>query len=754
MGNAFQSRLLLAVPALLLAACSLRTSNEAVPCTSDEACVGAFGAGATCKPDGYCSVPSSTSEDGGADGPDGTTYPWRFVSIPDFLDADIGDVSALTQTGVNSTNAAHEAAITAVLDAIAAETPDFVLVAGNLVNGHWYLDADNKGVFGPVVTPAQKKAAIDKAADHYYRIWKKRFSDRGLTVYPAVGAHELGDNNWPVGSKADFVATYRAAFARNFTQDANGTALYAMRPVGTPYEGTSYAIEHKGMLLVSLDEFRQDDPTTTLDPNTGTVVPDVSSDHLAWLESTINQARDDDPKLHVVVQGNVPVLLPVRRQGTSPLLMPGENSSPLWRALARDKADLYLAGGAHDVTARGSGSDESPTSVVQQVVHGGALGYSGTVSYLVGTVYRDRIELEMKTASVSYDPSVPDQLWQAGSNRPRADYTLGAFSSAGRLLVDKVGASTQYLNASGVLMAPAVGSTGGALVNLRFDEATGANKVYNLGATGDANHGMPTAGLTFVPVKVGNAVSFPDVVGANQRVMAGTTPIVGAGPRTTALWVQVPTAHPSGTPETWPQAIRTVCTMGTNQASAKWELDIDENGLFEIGVANKRTDNTGNAPVNDNTWHHIVAVLPPTSTNLTGAVMYIDGHEVAKAGTVGGGTGVVNTAAGSLIVGHAANSAYFQQYTGKVDDLAIWSEALSSAQVLAMYQLATSTTFNYDAYDVDALFEAFKVQRDATIDGRLWSYKPSGLTSPPGEVTLTGGTYSLNLGDGAGFESR
>ncbi|NVB78091.1 MAG: LamG domain-containing protein [Kofleriaceae bacterium] len=732
----------------------MRTSKEAVPCTSDEACVAAFGAGATCKPDGYCSV-SSTTEDGGqGDGPgSAATYPWRFVSIPDFLDADIGDVSSLTTTGVNSTNAAHEAAITAVLDAIAAEHPDFVLVAGNLVNGHWYLDADGKSVFGPVATPAQKKAAIDKAADHYYKIWKKRFADRGLTVYPAVGAHELGDNNWPVGTKADLVSTYKAAFARNFTQ-AGGTAVYPLRPIGTPYEGTSYAIKHKGMLLVSLDEFRQDDPMTTLDPNTGTVVPDVSADHLAWLESTINDARANDPKVHVVVQGNVPVLLPVRRQGTSSLLMPGEDSSPLWRALVRDKADLYLAGGAHDVTARSSGSDEIPNGSVQQVVHGGALGYSRTASYVVGTVYQDRIELQVKTASVSYDPSVPDQLWQAGSNRPRAGYTLSAFTSAGDLLVDKTGPSTQYLNPSGVMVAPTTGTTAGALVNLRFDEATGTNKVYNLGATGDANHGLPTTGLTFVQGKLGNAVSFPDVVGANQRIMAGSSPIVGAGPRTSSLWVQVPTAHPSGTPETWPQAIRTVCTMGMNQAGAKWELDIDENGLFEIGVANKRTDNTGNSPVNDNTWHHIVAVLPATAANLSGAVMYIDGHEVTKAGTVGNGTGAINTGPGNFIVGHAVNSAYFQQYTGQVDDLAIWGDSLSAAQVLAMYQLATTSGFGYDAYDVDALFEAFKVQRDVTIDGRLWAYRPSGLTSPPGEVTLTGATYSLNLGDGAGFESR
>src|SRR5690606_30922837 len=176
------------------------------------------------------------------------------------------DVSALT-SAVNSTNAAHEAAIATALDAMASEQPDFVLVAGDLVNGHWHSDASNVQVFGPVGTLAEKTAAVIAGANVYYPQWKKRFTDRGLTVYPAVGDHDVGDNNWPANQdKAHLVPIYKQEWAKNFTLDGNGNPLFAIRPAGTAYEHTAYAVRHKNTMIVTVDVFRQDDPTQTIDP--------------------------------------------------------------------------------------------------------------------------------------------------------------------------------------------------------------------------------------------------------------------------------------------------------------------------------------------------------------------------------------------------------------------------------------------------------------------------------------------------------
>jgi 3',5'-cyclic AMP phosphodiesterase CpdA len=377
--------------AFAASACSFQNTHH-VKCTEDTECVAAFGTGAVCRSDGYCTGGSAGGDDAGSDSGD-TSGSWTFVSFPDFLNADIGDVSALT-TAVNSTNPAHEAAIAAVLDAMAAEQPDFVLVAGDLVNGHWYSDASGVQVFGPVGTLAEKTAAVTTAANVYYPQWKKRFSDRGLKVYAALGDHDVGDNNWPAGTdRSQLVPTYKQQWAKQFTLDGNGNPLFAIRPMGTPFENTAYAVRHKNVLIVTVDVFRQDDPMVTIDSKTGSVRNDVVGDQLAWLDSVLMSAATDPQIDHVIVQGHVPVLLPVRLLNSSGLTMPGAGDSEFWQTLSRNKVDLYFAGEVHDMSTQNYAG-------VEQVVHGGIMGYAPHVSYLVGHVYPDRVELELKMAEL------------------------------------------------------------------------------------------------------------------------------------------------------------------------------------------------------------------------------------------------------------------------------------------------------------------------------------------------------------------
>ena len=99
---------------------------------------------------------------------------WTFVSIPDFLNFDI----EYPQEGC-------EDALGFVLDSMKKEAPAFVMVAGDLVMGHW----------------GTSKKEIDEWAKKYYPPWVGRFKDHGLKVYTALGDHEVGDNPWR-GKKA------------------------------------------------------------------------------------------------------------------------------------------------------------------------------------------------------------------------------------------------------------------------------------------------------------------------------------------------------------------------------------------------------------------------------------------------------------------------------------------------------------------------------------------------------------------------
>lgn len=659
------------------------------------------------------------------------TKPWRFVSIPDFLNADIGDVSHLTSL-VNSTNGSHEAAINTVLDAIAAERPDFVLVAGDLVNGHWYADASGVQVFGPVGTLEEKRAAVAIAADVYYGQWKERFASRGLTVYAAVGDHDIGDNNWPANShKAFLVADYKAAFARHFTLDAEGQPLYDKTPHGTPFANTSYAVRHKNLLIVSVDEFRQDDPTTTIDGATGSVRNDVTGDHLAWLDGVLADAREKPHIRHVIVQGHVPVLTPVRRQNSSGLTFRGAANSDFWNVLVEHQVDLYFAGEVHDMTAGNNGG-------VEQVVHGGILGYARNANYLVGTVYPDRIELELKRFELVYPTGDTSRLWQAGNNRPRAHYSIlsNEFLSAGTLVLNKSSGRTVYENRTGYFIPLDAPPGDGLPVHLRFDEAPGSAIAINSGTAGAVQNGV-IQGTTYTTGKLGNAVTFD----ALDRIVAGPSPVVGGTARTTSVWVRLP--RPS-------TAIRTAFSFGVNAAGRKWDFDIDGAGKFEIGIGQGRIDSTGTPTVSDGAWHNITAVVPSGVTNLAGMRLYLDGNAILfNAPTAP----TINTDAnGKLILGQSANSTNFQQFSGDLDDLAIWNRPLAAVEVRAMVSLANTAGLLYDAGKVDALLTAFDDATDTEIDGTTWKYQAAGLTGASGVVVTTAtNQYELNLDGGEGL---
>jgi hypothetical protein len=714
--------------ALAPASCSFQNTKQ-IKCNVNADCTAAFGANAVCRGDGFCTG-GNAGTDGGSDGSgsdSGGSAMWTFVSFPDFLNADVGDVSALT-TAVNSTNAYHEAAINAVIDAMAAEQPDFVLVAGDLVNGHWYQDASGLQVFGPVSNLQQKTAAVIAASNVYYPQWKQRWAARGLPVFVAVGDHDVGDNNWSAGSdKSYLVPTYKQQWAKYFTLDTNGNPIYANRPVGTAFENTAYAVRHKNVLLVTVDVFRQDDPAVTIDSKTGSVRNDVVGDQLAWLDSVLAAAAQDPQIDHVIVQGHVPVLVPVRQQSSSGLTMPGSGESAFWQTLSARKVDVYIAGEVHAMSAANYAG-------VEQVVHGGIMGYAPNVSYLVGKVYPDRIELELKSADLIYPTDDLTRLWQAGSNRPRSQYSISTagFTSAGTLVIDKSGTTTQYLNRTGYFIP--LSSTGvGLAVHLPFDEQSGGT-ASNHGTTGAFNNGT-VDNATFVPGKIGNALSFD----ASDKVTAGMAPVTGATPRTTAIWVR---AQPSA-------VIRSMYTFGTNTGGGKWDNDIDATGLFELGVGQGRTDGTGSPSVADNAWHHVVTVLPAGATNLSAVRMYVDGSLI----TFTSATTTIDTKIGNLLFGQSVNATSIQQFSGLMDDFALWVDELDATEVRALYSFGNEPTLSYDASEVEAIFAAFKTKQDVAISGRLWRYQASGLTGTLGQLVVTSTGYEVNLGAGDGFVS-
>ncbi len=341
---------------------------------------------------------------------------WVFTSIPDFVNTDLGTLVGYPgyPDGYNdSTTAGFEATLAFYLDALAAENSELVLVAGDLVEGEWHRDSTGRYIFGYYGTHAERQTSLVNAADLYYSQWVDRFTSRGLTPYACVGDHELGDNNWGAGSnRARLVPDFKDAFAKYFTKDSNGVHKFSSRPVGTPYEDTSYAFQHKNVLFITIDVFRQDDPYTKLDNRTGSVVATVDGNHLTWLDNVLT-AADSDPNIdHVIVQAHSPVLTPVRVRGSSELYLrdydgttDGSNAdwganTDFWQTLAAHDVDFFFAGEVHHNTL-------SISDGVIQIVHDGIPYSSG--NYLLCKVTGKKIEFEIKHVDIGQGT---EKFWQ------------------------------------------------------------------------------------------------------------------------------------------------------------------------------------------------------------------------------------------------------------------------------------------------------------------------------------------------------
>lgn len=266
---------------------------------------------------------------------------WRFVSIPDFLNNDVAYPEPK-----------WDQALDYVLEAIKQEHPDFVVVAGDLVWGHW----------------SKSKKYLRNKAGVYYPAWIKRMQTYGLNFYAAVGDHEIGDDPWREKKKL-LVPFYEKAFRKYLQMPGNGPEHM---------KGLAFSVLHENMLIIVVDVFEKN--------NNGDVNIDVSGEQLAWVKETLEKNRG---VRHIVVVGHVPILPGWKARSSSQLSIKSGAKSDLWQTLEKYGVDLYLCGEVHDISIQRKGN-------IHQIVHGSQPSHVPEFNYLLVTVFPDRMELELK----------------------------------------------------------------------------------------------------------------------------------------------------------------------------------------------------------------------------------------------------------------------------------------------------------------------------------------------------------------------
>jgi hypothetical protein len=131
----------------------------------------------------------------------------------------------------------------------------------------------------------------------------------------------------------------------------------------------------------------------------------------------------------------------------------------------------------------------------------------------------------------------------------------------------------------------------------------------------------------------------------------------------------------------------------------------------------------------------VTSTLPVTGGNIGAARTYLNGT-VTNAGT--GSTAITTTNLAIYHLGISANL-NIQYLDGRVDDVAIWDEALSADQIRCLHDVGSSSGLFYTAGAFDQLKQVHDSGAGSvTFSGIQWTYA-TGLTGPAGLTTTPGG---------------
>ena len=276
---------------------------------------------------------------------------FRFTSYPDLFNWNI----KYPQPG-------WEEAMDWFLTGMKKEGPAFSLNAGDLMDARWW----------------SSKEQVRRQTKKYWGGLKERFEDMNIDLYIAPGDHEYGDDEGL--SKMNLAPVFAEQISTIFDMPRNGPAHK---------KGRAYSFAKKNLAVITVDTFEDAGDRLSMT---------VSGEQLEWLEGELQKYQDKD---FIIVQGHVPVVGPVRSKNSSANMLEGGTDTDFWRTMVEYDVDVYLCGEHHRITVKQHDG-------IWQVVHGALWGTQRDPNYLRGSVWPDRLELELFKFKVDYGPEKLD----------------------------------------------------------------------------------------------------------------------------------------------------------------------------------------------------------------------------------------------------------------------------------------------------------------------------------------------------------
>ncbi len=546
------------------------------------------------------------------------------------------------------------------------------------------------------------QTAIYKGARYCYKSMLALFEEVGYdTVLPTVGDHEIGGDKGfgTTGKRLSKVVTipsHRLGFRDGVNRNDNGNFRFdeslddgvASRPLGTPYENTSYAYVHRNALFITVDAFQTigDGSKEYIDRENGlggegTVTCTVSGRHLTWFEKILRYGRDNPDIDHMFVQAHLPIIQPVRKVECSGQFFDEAEESDFWNLMNKYGVDIYFAGDVHAITATKSS-------------HKG--------SDLIQIVSRARHFTNFLTLDLSKD-IIDVTVYNEYGDKPAYN---AKYESSGHLQIDKSSGNTE-ISSSGMLELL---DTKSEIISFDFDEVhplgtrqvismndeehlmarqvTIRDKVctdsmFNKGGFG-AQHDAQLCGITLVNGRKngGHAGYF----GENSRFgMYGTGPFSGGEIVSFGLWIK--TRQTSRRMvlfhygDYWGKVVK------RKDWKDHFMLTLD----YGVPVVNTQTviqlrPLDENINLADGSWHHIAISMPRKSCRVSELKMYVDG-EYVEAKVVNEDRHIFCTTAGRANLGSFGYStrgfedAYpdVSPFVGIMDDFVMFARPLKMA---------------------------------------------------------------------------
>jgi len=240
-------------------------------------------------------------------------------------------------------------------------------------------------------------------------------------------------------------------------------------------------------------------------------------------------------------------------------------------------------------------------------------------------------------------------------------------------------------------------------------ETAGTTLVSETGAMFDGTFvGTPAFDTTDpAPANGGSSASIV-FDGASSVDILGWTGIAGTSSRTVAFWFKGPATQPVNN--------ATLISWGSGATSMRFDTRLSNNnrgGTMRTEVAGSGRDSS--LFVADDTWRHAaVVIVDDGSPNIGEALFYVDG--VLDGAAVGGTTPIDTASADPVRIGDA--NRFARALTGKMDDIRIYSRALTGEEILELTM----------ADEVDFAISSIEILESGAAEIR-W-------TAPPGEYAV------------------